>query len=394
MKNECVAILDIRSSEIFFLLGAKGVNGTFVFSGMQGEKYDGYRSEGFFDENSVRCAAVRAISSVQQTYEGKIGKIYVGVPSSFISVITKGHAVSYHSKRKISKADVDALFESGLNELLGNGRCIRRSAMYFTLGDNRKYFSEEKLGGVPTTMLKGALSYYFVSESFYALITGILGEMGFADIQFIPSTLAQASYLLPEKKREGYAFLLDVGFVTSSISVIYGNGIVREENCDCGVASVLVALMDELNIDFAEAEELLSLVNISGGSEPMDMEYRIKGWEKVFSAKTVNDIIKCELDRLCVQVEEFLRKDFREKMPMLASANPISITGEGVTYIKGATEYIAKTVNWMTEVVAPDLPYYDKPVWSSRITLLSAALSDAGKRSWLRKIFNFGGKKK
>ena len=42
MKNESVAILDIRSSEVSFLLGAKGVNGTFVFSGMHSEKYEGY----------------------------------------------------------------------------------------------------------------------------------------------------------------------------------------------------------------------------------------------------------------------------------------------------------------------------------------------------------------
>ena len=41
MKNECVAVLDIRSNEVSFLLGSKGVNGTFVFSGMQSESYEG-----------------------------------------------------------------------------------------------------------------------------------------------------------------------------------------------------------------------------------------------------------------------------------------------------------------------------------------------------------------
>ena len=86
--------------------------------------------------------------------------------------------------------------------------------------------------------------------------------------------------------------------------------------------------------------------------------------------------------------------DFKEKTPMMMSVNPISITGEGISYIKGASEYIAKPLNWLTEVVYPDLPYYDKPVWSSRITLLAMALSDAEKKSWARRIFNFGGKKK
>ena len=157
MKNECVAILDIRSNEISFLLGSKGVNGTFVFNGMHSEKYEGFCLDGFFDEDSFRRAVVRVISSVQQTYEGTIGEIYVGVPSAFISVVTKGHTASFHKKRKISAQDIEALYESGRNDLLMQGKCIRRSAMYFTLGDNRKYFSQSDLYGVPTTMFKGAL---------------------------------------------------------------------------------------------------------------------------------------------------------------------------------------------------------------------------------------------
>ena len=163
MRNECVAILDIRSNEISFLLGSKVVNGTFVFSGMQSEKYEGYCLDGFFDEDSFRRAVVRAISAVQQTYGGTIGEIYVGVPSPFVTVVTKGHTASFPKKRKLSAQDIDALYESGMNDLLAQGKCIRRSAMYFTLGDNRKYFSQEDLYGVPTNMLKGALCYYFVS---------------------------------------------------------------------------------------------------------------------------------------------------------------------------------------------------------------------------------------
>ena len=225
MKNESVAILDIRSNDISFLLGAKGVNGTFVINGIHSEEYDGYCVKGFFDETDFRRSVVRAISAVQQTYEGKIGTIYIGVPSVFVTTVTKGHTAAFYSKRKLSVQDIDALFDGGLNHLAAQGKCIRRSAMYFTLGDNRKYFSADDLYGVPTTMLKGALCYYFVSDYFYDMITTLLGEIGFNDVKFIPSTLAQAMYLLPEKKRDSYAFLLDIGFMTSSVSVVYGNGI-------------------------------------------------------------------------------------------------------------------------------------------------------------------------
>lgn len=395
MRNECVAILDIRSNEISFLLGSKGVNGTFVFSGMQSEKYEGYCLDGFFDEDSFRRAVVHAISAVQQTYGGTIGEIYVGVPSPFVTVVTKGHTASFPKKRKLSAQDIDALYESGRNDLLAQGKCIRRSAMYFTLGDNRKYFSQEDLYGVPTNMLKGALCYYFVSEYFYDLVKNLLGDMGFADVKFTPSTLAQAYYLLPEKKREGYAFLLDIGFMTSSISVVYGNGIVHEENFNCGVGSVLVELIEMLSVDYPVAEELLENANISGGTVPKDMAYVSELDEKSFPVQKVNDIIKYALDELCERVDVFLRKYYKDKTFVMASANPISVTGEGIGMIKGAAEHIAKRVSWLTETVYPELPYYDKPTCSSRIALLSTALSEQAEEGWLRKIFNrLGGKKK
>ena len=70
------------------------------------------------------------------------------------------------------------------------------------------------------------------------------------------------------------------------------------------------------------------------------------------------------------------------------------MTGEGIGGIGGAAEHIAKRLGRMTRVVYPDLPYYDKPVFSSRIALLSAALSERKKSGLFGRIFNiFGGKK-
>ena len=393
MKNECVAILDIRSNEVTFLLGSKGVNGTFVIRGLHSEKYEGLCLNGFFDEDSFKKAVVRAISSVQQTYEGVIEEIYVGVPSSFVSVVTKGHTASFYSKRKITAQDVDALYESGLNDLMQQGRCIRRSAMYFTLGDNRKYFSAKDLYGVSTTMLKGALCYYFVSDYFYDFILDLFGNMGFSGVKFLPSTQAQATYLIPEKRREGYAFLLDIGFITSSISVVYGNGIVHEESFNCGIASILVALMDTFEMEHTIAEEILSYANISGGTVPKELTYNSELSEKSFSVQKVNETIKCALDELCERIDGFLRKHYKEKNTAFLTVNTMGVTGEGVSCIKGGAEHIAKRIGWLTEVVYPDLPYYDKPTCSSRIALLSTALSERENMGWLQRIFNFiGGK--
>jgi len=177
---------------------------------------------------------------------------------------------------------------------------------------------------------------------------------------------------------------------------VYGNGIVHEEVFDCGVASVLVSLMEMLGIEYAVAKDLLKMANISGGTVPKEAVYVTELEERTFSAQKVNDIIKCALDELCERVDVFLRKYYKEKTSAMISTNPISVTGMGISSIKGTAEHIAKRVNWLTEIVYPDLPYYDKPTSSSRIALLDMAISDCKKNTgWMGRIFkNFGGKKR
>ena len=395
MKNESVAILDIRSGEVSFLLGAKGVNNNFAFSGIHSERYDGFSLKGFFDKDDFCRCVMRVIGNVQQNYKGTIDEVYVGVPAALVSVVTKGQTRAFNTKHKLTAQDIEALFDRGMNELAHKGVCIRRSAMYFTLGDNRKYFSAEDLYGIPTTMLKGALSYYYVSGEFYDFITSLLYSMGFNNVKLIPSTLAQSLYLLPKEKREGYAFLLDIGFITSSFSVVYGNGIVHEENYNCGVAGVLVALMEKLKIDFNLAEAILEIANISGEDVPSDLMYSTDGDKRSFRASQVNDIIRCAVDKMCEPITKCVRKYSPDVTFVTITRNPISVTGEGVLGLKGIIEHVTNRVEWVAEMACPDLPYYDKPTVSSRISLLDMAINDQVKNSsfWQRVLRFIGGKK-
>jgi len=392
MRQESVAILDIRSGEITFALGTKGVNGTFFFNDSHTETYEGYLVEGIIDEESFRRAVLVSINAVRQNYSGVIDEVYVGVPAPFISVETKGHTITFPSKRKISSRDVDELFESGLNEMLIDGRCIHRSAMYFSLGDNRKYFSAEALYGTPTTLLKGALSYYFVSNVFYDAVTSLLSKQKFSSVRFVPSTLAQATYLMSEKKREGYAFLLDVGFLTTSISVIYGNGIVHEESINCGIGTVRVSLMQELGVDYATAEEMLNDANISGGVALKGVIWVAEALNLQFPVQKINDVIKYNLDFMCERIDGFFSRYYKDKASTGLTANPISITGEGAVGIKGMAEHVSSRLNRLTEIVYPDLPYFDRPIFSSRISLLNTATKQNKKGGLLQRIF--GGKRR
>ncbi|MBQ8374769.1 MAG: cell division FtsA domain-containing protein [Clostridia bacterium] len=390
MKNERYAVLDIRSFELTFLIGSKGLNDTFVICDKKSEGYEGFSREGFFDEQSFCDAVSSVVTSVKKTYEGKIETVYVGTPAPFISLKTMGHTISFPKKRKLTAPDVDALFESGLSELASSGKCIRRSAMYFSTGEStNKYYSADGLYGAVASSLKGGLCYYFADEHFCELVKTTLVKLGIKQVEFLPDTLAQSMYLLPEKEREGYAFLLDIGFMTSSISVVYGNGIVHEESFSCGLASILVSLMENLGVEYEKAEEILRSANISGGSVSGDQLWTDdKG--TAFAVSKINEVIKYGLDILCEQVQNFFAKYYQEKAAAVVMNNTLWITGEGTEGIAGVAEHISRRLNRMPKIVTPDLPYYDKASYSSRIALLAMATMQKPKKKGFRL---FGGRK-
>ena len=392
MKQKSVAILDIRSGGIMFALGRKGVNGIFVLDDCHNENYEGYFAEGILDMDSFRRAILLSMNAVCQNYGGVIDEVFVGVPSSFISIQTIGQTICFAKNQKISAQDVDRLYQKGLNALMPSGRCIHQSAMYFSLGDNRKYFTAESLYGTSSWLLKGGLCYYFISEEFYVAVSEILNGRNISKIHFVPSSLAQATYLINEKEREGYAFLLDIGFLTTSISVIYGNGIVHEETINCGIGTIRVALMKELQVDYAIAEEILNDSNISGGLANKDLMWTSEMLNSQFPVQKINDIIKCNLDFMCENVDAFFNRYYKDKLSMGITANPIRVTGEGAVAIKGVAEHVARRLNRLTQIVYPDQPYFDKPMYSSRVSLLNTATKEEKKTGILQGLF--GGKRK
>lgn len=395
MRNDSVAIFDIRSYELTFLIGGRGVNGTFVFKGSESVSYDGYGTEGFFDEGSFSSAATRALNAVISSYEGTIRRLYVSVPAAFLTVRTKGQTLSFPRRRKITSAEIDALYDSGLNELAENGRYIGRSAMYFSIGDNRRYFSDTDVLGARTSLLQGALCYYFVDERFYAATQKLFSSMGFTEIEYIAQPLSQATYLLPLKTREGYAVLLDVGYVTSSVCVAYGGGIVRGETFDCGAGRIIVALMEEFRVEYERACEILAAADVSGGAVQKTLLWTDSDGN-VYPVQRINDVIKCSLDELCERLDEFFRKYYGEKKITGDSANPLYLTGEGLGEVKGIAEHVARRLSRITQTVRPDIPYFDKPAYSSEISALHAALAQEEARcGGLKRFFNlFGGKTK
>ena len=384
MGRKSVTVLDIRSSEVSVVVGERGVNNTFVFKASKTEPYDGYDDAAFFDKDRLSDAIFRALTAVEQICGERVRELYVGVPGAFTRVVPKEQELGFPKKRRIGQKEIDALFLSGREDEKG-WRFMRATSMIFVTGDNRRVVDPT---GLSSAVLSGVLSYFYCSDYFAKTLESIFADMKIA-LRFLPAQLAMASYLIPSETRDEYALFFDAGFMSSTLCVLMGNGILSQQTYFVGKGQIAVKLMQRFALPYDAALALLGRANLFTRDHAGETEFTYRGETYEIDLDALVETVKEGLDEICEAIGGFLEECSGKEL----DSKPLYVSGEGLCDVRGALEHISKRVSRICEPLAPDLPYYNKPAMSSRIALVDMAYDDHRRGRWQKKLLNkiFGG---
>ncbi len=381
--SKSVAVLDIRSSEIAVFVGERGVNDTFVLKASKTESYGGYQNGAFFDVPELSRAVRRALSAVEDICGQKFKTLYIGVPGEFTKVVPKEQVLSFHKRLKIGNREINFLFESGKEEIKGY-KFIRVTSMIFITSDNRRVANPQ---GVYSTGLSGILSYFYCSDYFAKIMEDIFADAKIA-LHYLPTQFAMAEHLIPPETRDEYAIFLDIGFLSSSICVLLGNGLLAQRSFWVGQGQIAVRLMEKFDLPYDAALALLTRSNLYLKQDAKNREFTFNNNFYEIPTEAYIEEVKAGLDDICEQVSIFLEECSGKEL----ESKPIYVSGEGLDGIRGAIEHISRRLNAVCEQLAPDLPYYNKPSMSSRIALMDMAYEDNRTSGLLKRLSNiFGG---
>lgn len=377
MGRKSVAVLDIRSSEIAVIVGERGVNNTLVFRANKTVSYSGYEDGKFYDVEELKKKALQAVSAVEQIVGERIHELYVGVPGEFLEVFPKELSIGFPKRRKITKRERDLLKDSG-REARENSRCIHDSSMIYITADNRRVVDPD---GLVSTGLRGAISYSYCSEYFASTFEEMFKEWK-VTLKFLPTPYAMGVYLIPSETRDEYAVFLDAGFLSSTVCVMLGNGVLMQSTGWVGRGQIVVRLMEKFSLPYEAALALLSRSNLYARTDAGSFEYFFRGETYDIDVNTFVETVKEGLDELCEFVGKFLDDCSGKELDF----KPLYVSGEGLVDIRGALEHISKRLNRVCEQVVPHLPYYNKPSMSSGIALLDMAYEDHQSGGFLYRI--------
>lgn len=370
MRNKSVTVLDIRSSEVCAAIAEKGVNNTFIIKSKYSKPYEGFAEGELLDIDDFISAVREALGNMISSADCAVKCVYVSVPCEFMQAVQTDKVISFQSSQRISPRHIQSLVNASKPSVGEDEAIIKCGALYYVLSDKRRLVNPL---GMVSDSLRARLCFFKCKTAFTDTVTRALKEFETVkDIRFIPQNYAEGLYLFAPEERDGYSVLFDFGAISSSFSVVCGNGVAFGEAFSIGTSHIAVLLMEALDIPYQVAYELIKKVNLNAKDTYSGVsEYMVDGKVYSFSANELRSLIREGLDGICEMLETCLQAF----TPKDLTGAQINITGEGVGVIRGTIEHFSSRLVTPVEVVAPALPYYDKPQFSSLFSLLNAALS-------------------
>lgn len=367
MQRKQVVIIDVGSSKITAVVGERGINKTFLIKGNYSFEYDGFENGVFFNVEGLKRVLFAAADAIKKATRGTIDTVYVGVPGEFTQVIVKDSQISFAKKKKINEQDVDSLFDAAFVMKSTKYTLINRSAILYELGDFRRLANPV---GAVSEILKGKLSFILCSNYFIEAIRPALTAAGFNKVECVSCALAEALYVIEAETRDRIAVLCDIGYITTTLSIIQGDGILYQKSFTYGGGYITAALTEKFDLEFGVAEKLKRKVNLSCQTTSSAFDL-IDGEDgEYYSIDEVKNTVKSSLDALCEEISIALD----ESGYILPDYVTLMVTGGGIAHIRGAKEHVSGRLNTIVEIVAPNVPLMDNPTDSSVLSLLDIAL--------------------
>ncbi|MCM1545630.1 MAG: hypothetical protein NC033_01200 [Clostridiales bacterium] len=369
MRNKSVTVLDIRSSEICAAIAEKGVNNTFIIKSKYSKPYEGYAEGELLDIDDFISAVREALGNIISSVDSPVKCVYVSVPCEFIRTVQTDKVISFQSSQRISPRHIQSLIDASKPKTCEGETIIKCGALYYVLSDKRRLVNPL---GMVSDSLRARLSFFKCKTVFTDTVTRALKAFETVkDIRFLPQNYAEGLYLFAPEQRDGYSVLFDFGAISSAFSVVCGGGVAFSEAFSIGTGHIAVLLMEALDVPYTVASELIKKVNLNAKETYSgELEYSEDGKIYRFSSNELRSLIREGLDGICEMLETCLQAF----TPKDLTGAPVNITGEGVGVIRGTIEHFSSRLVSPVEVIAPALPYYDKPQFSSLFSLLHAAL--------------------
>ncbi len=383
MAKKNIAVLDFGTNHISVLIGDRGINGTFEVRGFAKSSYAGFLDGEILEPEKLSNVLVSTITAAENNARAKITHLYIGVPAEFSIAEVRTTTLDFPKRHRITDRDIDEAF-SVSDEFSSSPThiVVNRSPICYELDDEERVIDPR---GKVSTRMTATLSFMLCERNFIGLVSKGIHDLGIPFVEFISETLAEAMYLVPPDQRDRSVILVDCGYLTTSVAVIVGDGIVHLRSFALGGGQLTADIAEMLGVPFDVAEILKQNIALTGQpTENEKMTVNYAGADHNIETLAVYEITMRKIRQIAKMINKSLESCEYERPDYI----PIYLTGGGISYIRGVCESLSKLLGKEVAVIKPDVAHMAEPVNSSVVSLLDLALKqNHASYSFFIKIF-------
>lgn len=357
MGAKRLAVLDIGSDAITLVLQDSKYENNILFKGAV--EYSGYQDGEFFYTEEIVNAIHSLVAQCEEVAFVKPDSFLIGVPGEFTTVICKNVTAGFEEPRAVTADDLDALLEKGNTYDNHNAyKTINAAPIHYVLENGKRSMCPV---GEVTASVSAYISYVLAERKFLRLFDSMADALN-VHFEYTSTILAEGMFVVPEAERDKGVILLDVGYISSTLAYLKGDGILYMSSFSLGGGHLAADLNLYRKIPFAEAKELVSKINLNRmPSETDEYSVSVKGRAYTHNMQLVNEVADYTLGQIAETVEKAIAAAVPEIPPFVS----ILLTGSGICQTAGAKEYIQAATERGVRILSPELLQFNKPAGSA-----------------------------
>lgn len=379
-----IAILDVTSRLISAIVGVKKAQSVFGVKALVEKENSGFENGEWFDAEDTQSVAVSVLKEAMQTAESSTKKLFIGVPAEFVAVVTKTVGITLDRERRVVDADIDFLIKKGDDFNTDQYVLINSTPVEFGVNTSDKTYRDVR--GLTASAVNGVVSYILCEKRFIDMFDEVANTLGFKEVKYVCTAWAEGISLFEKEERDEPYILADIGFISSSVLIGRGDGIIDLKSFSLGGGHISGDMCEALDVSFDLAEKARELVDLN--LNYADDAILVADQEDVIYGTEACEVVRCRLEDIADIIKDVIYASGID----FPSYAPVYITGEGIAAIRGAKKYLGMELGMNVDIVTPKVPGYVKPGNASKISLLQVAetLSKFGFGSFVKRLFNGG----
>ncbi|WP_302762237.1 cell division protein FtsA [Christensenella hongkongensis] len=296
--------------------------------------YEGIKNSKWVEPKNVIYALEHALEACERQTGTRIRNADVGIPGSFINVINQNAQVPV--KGRVTEKDVDLLIEKARRfDFPEDLTLVHEWPAWFLMDDDNIYLDPYD---IPTKRLRGCISFTFANKFFLKDVMDLLNHLGVRVDYFIPEPLAEALYLLPAEKRDAIAAIIDIGYYSTNISLVYGDSLLHFTTIPMGGGHITHDIAYAMKVDDETAEQLKRRYTFGLSDNNSISQLFAKGSDgklKKYPYDLLKEIIDARVEHLILYICKLLNKS---EISVSRKIN-MYLTGGGLAFMKGSDSF-------------------------------------------------------